>query len=206
MEANQIWLFSVRSLYLYDMDTQTPFHHKKIWKMKIPLKIKISLWFLQRGVVLTKDNLAKKNWKGSQKCISCNRNETIQHLFLDCPLTKTIWRIIFFATNLTQPRSISHMFGGWLSNQNKRMRNLIWVGVAAMYWAIWRCRNDVIFNQMKSNSIMQVIFRGAYWLRTWAPLQHDEIAADALSMMSKKLEVIALELSNKGWKHFYCLY
>ena len=107
-------LFSVRSLYLYNMGTQTPFRHKKIWKMKIPLKIKICL--------------ARKNWKGSQKCICFNGNETIQHLFLDCPLTKTIWRIIFFATRLTQPRSINHMFGGWLSNQNKRIRNLIWVG------------------------------------------------------------------------------
>jgi hypothetical protein len=28
--------------------------------MRIPLKIKIFLWFLQRGVVLTKDNLARK--------------------------------------------------------------------------------------------------------------------------------------------------
>jgi len=52
---------------------------------------------------------------------------------------------------------------------------------------------------------MQIIFRGAYWLRTWALLQHDETAADALSTMSKKLEVIALELSNKGWKHIYFL-
>jgi len=137
-----------------DHHIQTPFHRKKIWKMKISLKIKIFLWFLQRGVVLTKDNLAKKNWKESQKCICCDRNETIQHLFLDCPLTKTIWRIIFFATSLTQPRSINHMLGGWLSNQNKKIKNLIWVGVAIMYWAIWRCRNDAIFNQMKSNSIM----------------------------------------------------
>jgi hypothetical protein len=29
--------------------------------VEIPLKIKIFLWFLQKGVVLTKDNLAKKN-------------------------------------------------------------------------------------------------------------------------------------------------
>jgi hypothetical protein len=36
-------------------------------------------------------------------------------------------------------------------------------------------------------------------------MQHDETAVDALSTMSKKLEVIALELSNKGWKHIYCL-
>jgi hypothetical protein len=67
-----------------------------------------------------------------------------------------------------------------------------------MFWAIWRCRNDVVFNQMKSNSIMQVIFRGAYWLCSWAQLQRDETAKDALSTMSKKLEIIALEISNKG--------
>ena len=97
------------------------------------------------------------------------------------------------------------MFGNWLSNQNKKIRNLIWVGVAAIFWAIWRCRNDVVFNRIKSNSIMQIIFRGAYWLRFWAQLQREEQAKDALSMMSKKLEVIALEFSNKGWKLLYCL-
>jgi hypothetical protein len=90
-------LYTVRSLYHHLIDTQPPFHHKKIWKMRIPLKIKIFLWFVQRGVILTKDNLARKNWKGSEKCISCNRNENIQHLFLDCLFAKTIWIIIFFS-------------------------------------------------------------------------------------------------------------
>ena len=89
------------------------------------------------------------------------------------------------------------MFGNWLSNQNKKIRNLIWVGVAAMLWAIWRCRNDVVFNRIKSNSIMQVLGeRTGYAF--WAQLQHEEQAKDALSIMSKKLEVIALEFSNKG--------
>jgi hypothetical protein len=54
-------LFSVRSMYLHLIDTRPPFRHKKIWKIKISLKIKIFLWFLQRGIVLTKDNLARKN-------------------------------------------------------------------------------------------------------------------------------------------------
>ena len=53
-------LFSVRSLYLNIIDTHTPFRHRNIWKIKVPLEIKIFLWFLQRGVVLTKDNLARK--------------------------------------------------------------------------------------------------------------------------------------------------
>jgi hypothetical protein len=47
-----------------------------------------------------------------------------------------IWRIIFYATNLTQPRSISHMFGMWLNNQHKDYKPLIWVGDAAICWAI----------------------------------------------------------------------
>jgi hypothetical protein len=99
--------FTVRSMYLDAIDTHLPFQHKKIWKWKLPLKIKDSLWFLQKGVVLTKDNLAKKNRKWSQKCVCCDMNETIQHHFIDCPLAKMIWKFIFYATNLNQPRSIN---------------------------------------------------------------------------------------------------
>ena len=74
--------FTVRSLYLHYLDRQPSFRHKMIWKLKIPLKIKIFFWILQRGILLTKDNLAKKNWTGSQKYCGCNSNETIEHLFL----------------------------------------------------------------------------------------------------------------------------
>jgi hypothetical protein len=140
-------------MYIDALDTHPRFQHRKIWKWKLPLKIKIFLWFLQKGVVLTKDNLAKKKWKGSQKCVYCNLNETIQHLFLDCPLAKMIWRLIFYATTLSQPRYIHHMFGNWLNNQHKDSKKLIWVGVAAICWAIWKCRNDIVFKKMKFNSI-----------------------------------------------------
>ena len=39
-------LYTVRSWYLHLIDTQPPFRHKFIWKLKIPLKIKIFLWYL----------------------------------------------------------------------------------------------------------------------------------------------------------------
>ena len=54
-------LYSVRLLYFHLIDTQPSFQHKMIRKLKIPLKIEILLWYLQKGVVLTKDNLARKN-------------------------------------------------------------------------------------------------------------------------------------------------
>ena len=59
-------LFSVRSLYLHLIDTQPPFRHRTLWKIKIPLKIKIFLWFLQKGVVLTKDRSLRRIGKGAR--------------------------------------------------------------------------------------------------------------------------------------------
>ena len=135
----------------------------------------------------------------------CNSNETIKYLFLDCPYARMVWKIIFYASGLTLPRSIRHIFHSWLANQSKEIRNLIWVGVAAVCWAIWRCRNDIIFNNAKVNSILQVIFRGTYWLRFWAQLQRDEQAKNTLSVLSRNIEIIAMELVKGGWKHNYRL-
>jgi hypothetical protein len=83
-------------------------------------------------VVLTKDNLARKNWKGSQKCVGCNLNEMVQHLIMDCHYARMDWRMVYLTTSLTQPKSIRHIFDSWLSNQNSKIGALIWVGIAAL--------------------------------------------------------------------------
>jgi hypothetical protein len=53
--------FSVQSMYRSLINNGKVFHHKEIWKLKLPLKIKIFMWYLLQGVVLTKDDLAKRN-------------------------------------------------------------------------------------------------------------------------------------------------
>jgi hypothetical protein len=63
-DLNTMGTFSVRSMYLHLLNQHAPFRHTFIWKLKVPLEIKIFLWYLQRGIILTKDNLARKNWKG----------------------------------------------------------------------------------------------------------------------------------------------
>jgi hypothetical protein len=108
-----------------------------------------------------------------------------------------VWRIVYYATGLTPPRSIRHLFGSWLSNQSSKVRNLIWVGVAVFCWAIWRCRNDIIFHKIKVNSILQIIFGGTYWLRFWAQLQRSEQAKDTISLISRNLETTALEMKKE---------
>jgi len=51
--------FTVRSMYRYLITNHIKVTHE-IWRVKLPLKIKIFLWFLKKGVIQTKDNLAKK--------------------------------------------------------------------------------------------------------------------------------------------------
>ena len=117
---------------------------------------------------LTKDNLAKRNWSGSKKCCFCDLNETIQHLFFDCQHAKTIWRVVH--AGLTPPKSITHMLRNWLTGISNKERSLIFVGAAALIWAIWCTRNDLIFEKKIFSSFMQAVFRGAYWLRFWSQL------------------------------------
>jgi hypothetical protein len=54
--------FSVRLLYNAIIQSDIPVgDNKKIWKMKIPQITKIFGWYLRRGIILTKDNLVKRN-------------------------------------------------------------------------------------------------------------------------------------------------
>ena len=71
--------FLVKSHYLGLIYQNVLNLNKRLWKLKAPLKIKIFLWYLRRGVILTKDNLAKRNWQGSKQYCFCHENETIHY-------------------------------------------------------------------------------------------------------------------------------
>ena len=83
-------VFSVKSLYLEHMNGITRFNKNYLWELKVPLKIKIFMWFLSRKVLLTKDNLIKRQWIGCKKCVFCGSDEMIEHLFISCQLARQI--------------------------------------------------------------------------------------------------------------------
>ena len=98
-------VFSVKSMYLDLIDSGPLSRSLHIWKIKVPLRIKIFMWFIHKGVILTKDNLLKRNWVGSSRCCFCDQNESSKHLFLQCPLAKLLWRSIHIAFNVHPPRA-----------------------------------------------------------------------------------------------------
>jgi hypothetical protein len=160
------------------------------------------MWFLSNRVLLTKDNLAKRKWTGSQKCCFCNNNETVDHLFLHCPFAKIIWRMIFFTYNIPPSSNVTNMFGNWLNGVNKKDKFYIRIGVSAICWSIWTSRNDIIFNKQKGTNFLQVILRAAHWLQTWACLlpadQRDTMATGC----NRLLEVTQdCYFQATGWRH-----
>jgi hypothetical protein len=69
--------FSIRSMYQAFLDINIVPHNSYLWKLKIPLKIKVFLWLLFREAILTKDNLVRRNWHKNKMCCFCNSNEIV---------------------------------------------------------------------------------------------------------------------------------
>ena len=57
---HQNGLFSVKSMYTTLLAVEAIPYNTLIWKLKLPLKIKVFMWYLYKRVVLTKDNLARR--------------------------------------------------------------------------------------------------------------------------------------------------
>ncbi len=143
MELSLQWpIFFVRSMYLALINNRYIERNKIIWKLKMPLKIKIFMWYLFKGIVLNKDNLARRNWNGSLRCCFCIKNGTIQHLFMECHFTKFIWRSIQFSFGFTLLIAylIFFMIGfwGWTRKiENLFLKHLLYVrlyGWVGMTW------------------------------------------------------------------------
>jgi hypothetical protein len=62
--------------------------------------------------------------------------ETTHHLFFDCPLAKFFWMITEITIELGQPNNIRNMYGGWVQNMNPKQRQLLFVGIGIMLWAV----------------------------------------------------------------------
>jgi hypothetical protein len=95
-------VFTVKSMYAILINNGVRVS-QDIWQIKLPMKIKIFMWYLKRGVILTKDNLVRRNWHEDKTCCVCHFLETIQHLFFDCLYAKFLWRSIHILFEIAPP-------------------------------------------------------------------------------------------------------
>jgi hypothetical protein len=70
-------------------------------------------------------------------CCFCNNYEMIEYPFFNCVLSEFIWKVISLTFGLGPPNNIRNVFGVWVLNMNSSNKQLLFVGIGIMFWAIW---------------------------------------------------------------------
>jgi hypothetical protein len=81
------WKFSVKSLYR-KLCQGTLEHFSDIWKVVVPMKVRIFLWQLVRKHLPSNDNINCRRGPLSGRCAFCADAEDTAHIFFLCSLAR----------------------------------------------------------------------------------------------------------------------
>jgi hypothetical protein len=108
--------------------------------MRTPLKI--FLWYLCKGVILMKYDLAKRIWQGGRQCCFCHKVETINHFLLSFCESSMV-NYICFIWYKTSQQCCPYV---WiLVGELLIILDLFFS--ASFCWSMWLCRNDLVFEK-----------------------------------------------------------
>ncbi|CAJ2645397.1 unnamed protein product [Trifolium pratense] len=123
---------------------------KFIWKLFIPPSRSLVAWRIMHNVIATDDNLIKRGLTIVSCCSLCGSSyETGTHLFLRCPFIMQYWN--WLSSLLGMPLDLSN-FDSLLGICNKgwspQLHDLIIAAIVNILWKVWKCRNNVRFNDI----------------------------------------------------------
>ena len=168
--------------------------------MKVPAKIKIFLWLVMWNRTLTKDNLRKKGWEGSNQCMFCASDESICHLFFLCPVARLLWGILQCASNSPQQPTSMEELGVWINSFQGFEKVAMKVFLAAMFWVLWKTRNKACFEYIMPTDPCDIIYHICYVATDWAELQKPK-AARALRRGTEVMKMVTRDVFSRarGW-------
>ena len=116
---------------------------KWLWKSCCQNKHKVFFWLLIVDRLSTRNILRRKNMVlPSYDCAICNNGieETLQHLFFQCPLALTCW-------NMLQVTPVdSDSFFGTIESIKAQISSPMFMSlIILLCWTIWTARNELIF-------------------------------------------------------------
>ncbi|MBA0655204.1 hypothetical protein Goklo_007711, partial [Gossypium klotzschianum] len=123
----------------YALQNNSRNFYRNLWLLNLPLKVKILVWKISWNYIPTRVNLNCRRLLNNVTCVGCgNAAESANHIFRECPVTRTVWEELLFPELL----QVHHMdFVQWLTwvfEQNSTNRRRIF---CCALWAIWGERN-----------------------------------------------------------------
>ena len=104
---------------------------QRIWKLKIPMKIRIFLWQVTQDRLPTREQLLARRGPTNGICPMCSCVETIDHLLFSCQVASFGWVAIKEAVDWPgAPLSVMDL-NSLARNGGAQFSDLVWVGAVA---------------------------------------------------------------------------
>lgn len=196
-------IFSTSSMYRAMMNSGiVDLRMIDLWKSHIPLKQKIFAWMCVKGRIQVTDELLHKGWQGEegcQLCELCGLPETAQHLTFTCPIAFYCGSFIRDCLGWGRtPTSCAKKFELVMPQEGRVANHKFWSLFAAVAWALWLTRNDMVFNQKVCRSALQVVFKAVALLGQWKSLLPDKRKVATVAVIDKLMEEAIKEAQGVG--------
>ncbi|VFQ88308.1 unnamed protein product [Cuscuta campestris] len=126
---------------------------KTIWQSYIPPRYSVTAWMALRKRLPTKVNLSFVDM--DRKCSLCNEGEeTIDHLFFECTISKAIWKNIRDWLHISPALSTIERSMKWVCRRHGQHGDVgkLWkLATLSTIHHIWKLRNSVYFDNQAVN-------------------------------------------------------
>jgi len=125
-----------------------------LWKSPAPSKVVAFSWKAILNRIPSRLNLALRNVLPEEvetRCVLCGEGEeSTLHLMLHCEVASKVWSklMTWMEVWFINPPNIFIHWECWSRwEHKKRIRKGLWLIWTTTVWAIWRARNNIIFNE-----------------------------------------------------------
>ncbi|MCH98064.1 ribonuclease H protein, partial [Trifolium medium] len=140
---------------------------KKMWKMRVPQKVKLFLWRALRGCLPVRGRLIQKGVQCNNKCPHCEQTEENEwHCFFGCTTVREVWQetdVWHLVRNYIDAASgfIPMIFDMLEEIEEESMAKIVMI-----LWTLWWRRNQKCWNE-KTPSVFDVTRRARETRQDW---------------------------------------
>ncbi|KAA3466986.1 reverse transcriptase [Gossypium australe] len=145
----ELWAYALQDIY-------NGFYNK-LWKVDIPLKIKLFIWKISLNYLATRTNMSLRKLTSNNLCPRCGvGEETTNHLFRYCPVSVMIW------SDLSEDISVAFPFTDFVEWLTKAVANLPLNELDATKTVNQSTFNDAVKWKSPSGQTVKINFDGAF--------------------------------------------
>ncbi|XP_074358745.1 uncharacterized protein LOC141698038 [Apium graveolens] len=140
---------------------------KTLWNIRAPPKVLNLVWRALSDCLPTLTQLQLKRVPVQNICPTCQTQvESIMHCLVSCSYAQQCWSILLPGIQIQE----DGCFKSWLSLLFDTIPSSKYGEVVTLCWALWRSRNDLVWNQ-KTTKINRTVAAAKQYLAQWKTTQ-----------------------------------